>query len=91
MFVPGQNGYQDNVTSFGYGSGNVATAKSILTAAGYKMSGSTLMDPSGKAVPALSMRENGEGKSRRAAEQEAARRMIDALSASDQPGSPLRS
>jgi ribonuclease-3 len=43
------------------------------------------------AVPTLSMRESGQGKSRRAAEQEAARRMIDALSASDEPGSPLRS
>ncbi len=43
------------------------------------------------AVPALSMSETGEGKSRRAAEQEAARRMLDALRASDQPGSPLRS
>ena len=43
------------------------------------------------AVPALSMHESGQGKSRRAAEQEAARRMIDALSASDQPGSPLQS
>ncbi len=55
MFVPGQKGYQDNVTSFGYGSGNVAAAKQILTAAGYKV-GSTLTDPSGKAVPALTMR-----------------------------------
>jgi peptide/nickel transport system substrate-binding protein len=55
MFVPGQNGYQDDVTSLGYGSGNVAAAKQILTAAGYKV-GSTLTDPSGKAVPALSMR-----------------------------------
>jgi ribonuclease-3 len=43
------------------------------------------------AVPALSLRESGEGKSRRAAEQEAARRMLDALSASDEPGGPLRS
>ena len=43
------------------------------------------------AVPALSLQEAGEGKSRRAAEQEAARRMLDALNASDQPGSPLRS
>ena len=43
------------------------------------------------AVPALEPAENGEGKSRRAAEQEAARRMVDALNASDQPGSPLRS
>jgi peptide/nickel transport system substrate-binding protein len=37
MFVPGQNGYQDNVTSFGYGSGNIAAATQILTAAGYKV------------------------------------------------------
>ena len=43
------------------------------------------------AVPALSLRESGEGKSRRAAEQEAARRMLDALSESDEPGGPLRS
>ena len=43
------------------------------------------------AVPALSLAETGEGKSRRAAEQEAARRMLDALSASDEPGGPLRS
>lgn len=43
------------------------------------------------AVPALSLQEAGEGKSRRAAEQEAARRMLDALRASDQPGSPLQS
>ena len=43
------------------------------------------------AVPALSLQENGEGKSRRAAEQEAARRMLDALSESDEPGGPLRS
>ena len=43
------------------------------------------------AVPALNLSEAGEGKSRRAAEQEAARRMLDALRASDQPGSPLQS
>jgi peptide/nickel transport system substrate-binding protein len=55
MFVPGQKGFQDNVTSFGYGAGNIAAAKGILTAAGYKV-GSTLTDPSGKAVPALTMR-----------------------------------
>jgi ribonuclease III len=35
--------------------------------------------------------ESGEGRSRRVAEQEAARRMLDALKASDRPGSPLRS
>jgi ribonuclease-3 len=43
------------------------------------------------AVPALGLSEQGQGKSRRTAEQEAARRMLDALRASDQPGSPLRS
>jgi ribonuclease III len=43
------------------------------------------------AVPALNLTESGEGRSRRVAEQEAARRMLDALKASDSPGSPLRS
>jgi ribonuclease-3 len=43
------------------------------------------------AVPALHLAEQGEGKSRRAAEQEAARRMLETLKASDRPGSPLRS
>jgi ribonuclease III len=42
-------------------------------------------------VPALNLTESGEGRSRRVAEQEAARRMLDALKASDRPGSPLRS
>ena len=42
-------------------------------------------------VPALGLTESGEGRSRRVAEQEAARRMLDALKASDKPGSPLRS
>lgn len=43
------------------------------------------------AVPALGLAEQGEGKSRRTAEQDAARRMLDALKASDLPGGPLRS
>ncbi len=42
-------------------------------------------------VPALGLVESGEGRSRRIAEQEAARRMLDALKASDKPGSALRS
>ncbi len=42
-------------------------------------------------VPALSLTHTGEGRSRRVAEQEAARRMLDALQATDKPGSPLRS
>jgi ribonuclease III len=43
------------------------------------------------AVPALDLAELGEGRSRRIAEQEAARRMLVSLSASDKPGGPLRS
>jgi ribonuclease-3 len=43
------------------------------------------------AVPALGLAEQGVGKSRRSAEQEAARRMLDALKSSDEPGGPLRS
>ncbi len=43
------------------------------------------------AVAALGLVETGEGRSRRSAEQEAARRMLDALKASDRPGGPLRS
>ncbi len=42
------------------------------------------------AVPALGLAERGEGRARRGAEQEAARRMLDALRASDRPGGPLR-
>jgi ribonuclease-3 len=43
------------------------------------------------AVASLGLAERGEGKSRRAAEQEAARRMLASLQASDQPDGPLRS
>jgi ribonuclease-3 len=42
-------------------------------------------------VAALGLTEHGEGKSRRTAEQEAARRMLGALKAGDRPGGPLRS
>ena len=42
-------------------------------------------------VPALGLAQQGEGRSRRHAEQDAARRMLDALKASDRPGGPLRS
>ena len=42
------------------------------------------------AVATLGLVEHGEGRSRRAAEQEAARRMLEGLKASDKPGSPLR-
>ncbi len=43
------------------------------------------------AVPTLGLAEQGEGRSRRSAEQEAARRMLARLKASDRPGGPLRS
>lgn len=42
-------------------------------------------------VPALSLTQSGEGRSRRLAEQEAAGRMLDALKATDRPDGPLRS
>lgn len=42
-------------------------------------------------VPSLGLVERGEGRSRRAAEQQAARRMLATLKASDRPGGPLRS
>ena len=43
------------------------------------------------AVATLGLAEPGQGKSRRTAEQEAARRMLDLLKASDLPNGPLRS
>ncbi len=43
------------------------------------------------AVPTLGLAEIGEGRSRRTAEQEAARRMLGALAAVDKPGGPLHS
>jgi len=42
------------------------------------------------AVATLGLAERGEGRSRRLAEQEAARRLLDVLKASDAPGGPLR-
>ena len=43
------------------------------------------------ASPVLGLAESGEGRSRRAAEQEAAQRLLTRLLASDQPGGPLQS
>ena len=43
------------------------------------------------AVAALGLTERGEGRSRRLAEQEAARRLLDVLKTSDMPGGALRS
>ena len=42
------------------------------------------------AVPALSLSKKGEGRSRRVAEQDAARRLLDELIARDKPGAGLR-
>jgi ribonuclease-3 len=42
------------------------------------------------AVTALALVERGVGRSRRSAEQQAARRMLEVLKASDRPGGPLR-
>ena len=50
MYLPGQAGYKDNVTSTGQGSGNVDKAKQMLTSAGYTGVGSTLKTKSGDAV-----------------------------------------
>lgn len=56
MFVPGQDGYQDNLTATGQGSGDVEKAKQILTDAGYTGVGTALVAPNGQAVPTLRMR-----------------------------------
>jgi peptide/nickel transport system substrate-binding protein len=56
MFVPQQEGYQDNLTATGQGSGDVERAKKILTDAGYTGVGTALVAPNGQAVPALRMR-----------------------------------
>jgi peptide/nickel transport system substrate-binding protein len=50
MYVPGQPGYQDNVTSTGQGSGDIGKAKQILQTAGYTGVGSTLKTKTGDAV-----------------------------------------
>jgi peptide/nickel transport system substrate-binding protein len=50
IYVPGQAGYQDNVTDTGQGAGKVDDAKKILTDAGYKGVGTNLTNPSGAPV-----------------------------------------
>ncbi|MFL6115301.1 MAG: ABC transporter family substrate-binding protein [Catenulispora sp.] len=56
MVMPGQPGYQDNVTSSYPEAGDLAKAKQLLTSAGYTGVGTALVDPAGKPVPAFSMR-----------------------------------
>jgi len=56
MFIPQQEGYQDNITPTGQGSGDIEAAKKILTDAGYTGVGTALVAPDGQPVPALRMR-----------------------------------
>ena len=56
MYVPSQSGYEDNVTAYGLGSGDLAKAKQILTSAGYKIQGNSLVNPQGQTVPDFTMR-----------------------------------
>jgi peptide/nickel transport system substrate-binding protein len=56
MLVPGQTGYQDNVTQFGLGAGSVDNATKALTAAGFTGVGTALKAPDGTAIPAFNMR-----------------------------------
>ncbi|MCW0216145.1 MAG: ABC transporter family substrate-binding protein [Pseudonocardia sp.] len=53
MFVPEQEGYQDNIASTGQGTGDIEKAKQILTTAGYTGVGTALVAPNGQAVPPL--------------------------------------
>ncbi|MDP9116579.1 MAG: ABC transporter family substrate-binding protein [Actinomycetota bacterium] len=50
MYVPGQDGYTDNVTASGQGSGDLAKAKAMLTGAGYTGVGTALKTAGGKDV-----------------------------------------
>ena len=55
-FVPQQDGYEDVVSETGQGSGNVARAKQILAAAGYKIVDGQLQTPVGRPVPPMRIR-----------------------------------
>lgn len=55
-FVPQQSGYEDVVSETGQGSGNLARAKQILTAAGYRIDRGQLKTTYGLTVPPLRMR-----------------------------------
>jgi peptide/nickel transport system substrate-binding protein len=55
-FVPQQSSYEDVVSETGQGSGNLARAKRILNAAGYKMDGTQLKTPLGMTVPPMRIR-----------------------------------
>jgi peptide/nickel transport system substrate-binding protein len=54
--VVGAPGYKDVITPTGQGKGDVAKAKEILTAAGYKIDGGKLIGKDGQPVPQLRFR-----------------------------------
>ncbi|WP_433557984.1 ABC transporter family substrate-binding protein [Pseudonocardia xinjiangensis] len=56
MFIPQQEGYVDNITATGQGTGNIDAAKKILTDAGYTGVGTALVAPNGQAVPNFRIR-----------------------------------
>lgn len=58
MFVHNQAGYQDDVAKYGLGTGDVAAARKLLAAAGFKdaETGGRLAAPDGSRVPAFSLR-----------------------------------
>lgn len=53
VFLPGDAGYQDNLTASHQGSGDLQRAKALLTKAGYRIVGGRLRAPDGKPVPTL--------------------------------------
>ncbi|HEX6402895.1 MAG TPA: ABC transporter family substrate-binding protein [Pseudonocardiaceae bacterium] len=55
-FVPQQSGYEDVISETGQGSGNLARAKQILAAAGYRIDRGQLKTSIGMTVPPLRMR-----------------------------------
>lgn len=60
VYVPGQvdggvEAYQDNMSEFGYGTGDREAALQILTDAGYEMNGETLQGPDGQPLRDLTM------------------------------------
>ncbi|MGH3935952.1 MAG: ABC transporter family substrate-binding protein [Pseudonocardiaceae bacterium] len=55
-FVPQESGYEDVLSETGQGAGNVARAKEILAAAGYKIEGDQLRTRLGQLVPPMRMR-----------------------------------
>jgi peptide/nickel transport system substrate-binding protein len=54
--MPGAPGYLDVITPTGQGKGDIAKAKEILTAAGYKIEGGKLIGKDGQPVPQLRFR-----------------------------------